>query len=255
MTTLPHVRLNVSGTLGPAGGNEIWSVGIKIGITAAGAPTVLIAPNQADVNDISVGAVGFWTSLITAQAANTDVQSYFSDNVAITQIKAAAVLATGLDDGNIATSITDVVAGNRGKASAASTVVQCGQVPYTVALVVTQRGATYLRGPAAYGRFYLPCPNLWLATVTATPRAMSGGCIHPSTLDSLLSQARGTITAHNSLTLSSTHVPKVALISKTTGAVAARWQPVSRVTMDNRPDTVRRRSNKIGGLGVQSINL
>ena len=46
-------------------------------------------------------------------------------------------------------------------------------------------------------------------------------------------------------------VSNVAVTSKLQSLV--RWQPVTIVDVDNRPDTVRRRSNKISGRGKVTI--
>jgi hypothetical protein len=252
MTTFPHVKLTAFGTLGSAGGNEIWSCGIKVGIAAAGALGTLLAPTLADVTAVATMGEASWRSFITGVtpgAGTTTVAQYFMNEVAIEGAKAAAVGTDEKDDPAIDSVIFDSPGtGNRGLAAG-------GKLPYTVSLAATFRGATFKRGAAAFGRIYLPLPNLFIGEHntgqgTAMSDGLVGGIVPP-----LFSAGVGhLLDLINSTPLTGGRVAMVCNISTSQAAAGVRFQNVNQVTVDNRPDTVRRRSNKLGSRAV-SIQL
>jgi hypothetical protein len=249
VTTLQHVRITASGTLGAGGGNEIWSCAHKVALVTDGAPTVPVAATAADLTEIMTSAAAAWTEAITIGFGAGIVASPFSDNVAITLVKASAVAVDGHDDPALSPATYDITASNRGGAPAASTTTQQGQIPYSVAVCVTFRGDLFLRGAAALGRIYFPGPNLYNAALGGAPRNMVDGLMHPDSVGGFLVAAGHILTSIKATTLTSGKNVVPANISTSAAAGGVRWQPITKFIVDNRPDTVRRRSNKIGGLG------
>ena len=258
MTTLPHLRVTASGTLGTGAGDEIWSCATKVGLTVSGSPDVLVAASQDDCDDMLISAVTGWTNLITKQATGTTGTSgkMFSDNVALTQVKVSPVVASGHDDPALHASSFDITTGNRGLAPAASDTQEFGQLPYTVSVVATFKGATFPRGAAANGRIYLPCPNIFANALFAdAPARMVNGLmstVNDGPCDLFSQYVRDLLVELNGATLTSGKIPFAANISTSAALAGIRWQPVFDVRVDSRPDTVRRRSNKISGRGFQS---
>ncbi len=254
-TTLPHVRVVASGTLGTTP-DEIWSCGLKVGLTLSGSPLTLVAASQDDVDEISLNASGDWQGFITWDYGTShDAQGLISENCALTQVKAAAVVSSGHDDPALHSTITDITTANRGAAHVAGQLY--AQVPYSVALVATLLGDLYPRGAAAYGRFYIPVPNLWCHQTSAGPLDMVNGLIDntvptASTAPAFANRAADLINQINGMTLTSGKVVQVANISTSAALAGVRWQPITSVRVDTRPDTVRRRSNKISGRGFAS---
>jgi hypothetical protein len=137
--------------------------------------------------------------------------------------------------------ITDALPASRGKL-----VTNPPQpIPFSVALVATLRGSTFQRGAAAFGRIYLPLPNLTVSEANDNWANMVDGQIaNPGVFAKAVAR---TLDSINSLVLTSGRKVMVANISTSEAAAGVRFQNVSRVICDNRPDTVRRRSNKLGG--------
>lgn len=258
MTTLPHLRITASGTLGTGAGDEIWSCATKVGLTVSGSPGTLVAASADDCGDMLISALTAWTNLITTQASGTTgvAGQLFSDNVALTQVKVSAVVASGHDDPAIDPAVFGLSTGNRGLCPAASDAQEFAQLPYAVAVVATFKGATFLKGAAANGRIYLPGPNIFANNLFATaPVRMVNGLMGAASGGpcDLFSSAVATLLGEfNSATLTSGKVPFAANISTSAALAGIRWQPVFDVTVDSRPDTVRRRQNKISGRGSQT---
>jgi hypothetical protein len=248
MTTYPHVKLTAFGTLGAGAGNEIWSVGMKAVVVASGAPNVPLAPNAADLAALSSGAATAWATYIATTAwAASPGGGLFSDQVCLTAVKAAAVLTTGLDDPTLSSDITDVPANTRGKVVSDDADGWPGQVPFQVALCVTLKGDTYARKGAAYGRFYLPVPNLHVVSALVAPTRLLSGRMWPSSVAIHAAHVKILLDAVNAVAVSAGRDAYVANISQSTGSAGLRFQKVSTIVIDDRPDTIRRRSNKLGG--------
>nr|CRY96513.1 hypothetical protein [uncultured prokaryote] len=251
MTTFPHVRLTAQGSLGLSGGNEIWSCSVKYGVWESGDPTTLIAPTQSDVDECANEGVTDWSAFIP-HAGSGALSGICSDLVLLEGVKAAAVLASGRDDPALTSTFVSAAPGVRGNAPSDTSVHPwaTGSIPYSVALAATLRGATYSRGSAALGRFYIPVPAINLSTTGTAADALVNGQMTPAVTTRFSEQAAALITALNTIVLPSGHLAAIVNIGSSTDLAGIRWQKVDRVGVDNRPDTIRRRSNKIAGAGV-----
>jgi hypothetical protein len=244
VATFPHVRLVASGTLGTAGGNEIWSCGLKVVVADPGDISVPLAPTSSDLTQLAtVGLVG-WGNLLGNQVSG----SLFSSDINLTACKASAVAANGKDDPLVSSVIADALTQLRGTVSP-------GVLPYSVAIAVTLTGATWKRGAAAHGRFYLPKPdgmgdlvNGTMPPAKTTAFARQAGKL----LDHINSVGTGNPAGQ---LLTSGRVVMVSNISTSAAASGLRWQNVNAVAVDSRPDTIRRRSNKLGGLASTIVPL
>lgn len=257
MPTFPHVRLSAEGTLGSGGGNEIWSCSTKVVLLADGASNVPVAATAQDLIDLSARGLAAWSAFIGGQIAGGVSSAYlFSGNVALVDVKAASVTVSGLDDPALDSNISDAVPpvrggyvqGNAGQAGGAS-----WNMPYPVSLVCTMRGNLFRRGSAAYGRFFMPGPNLSLSS-SGIGAGLVNGLMNAESVLGFAEKCGLLLSSINGpAALTSGKIAKVSNIGSSTAEAGLRWQPVTSVTVDNRPDTIRTRSNKIGGQGKQDF--
>lgn len=247
MSTFAHCRLTAEGTLGAGSGNEIWSSSFKIGIWGAGDPSLLLIPTQDELDQLAVVGATIWAATISGNGLGG--AGYFDNVVNLTSCKASGVLAaTGKNDTNTNPAIAAPTGSSRGsKASPRSN--------YQNSVVATLRGATYVRGSAALGRIYLPCPNFEVSSFAGNPPQMVDGLMHADTVFCLATQVAALITTISSPNnpLTSGHEHAVVNIGQSEDAAGVRWQRVNRVTMDNRPDSVRRRYSALSGRAVQTV--
>jgi hypothetical protein len=251
-STLPHVKLTCQGSLGSGSGNEIWSCGIKVGLAASGSPNTLVAPSQQDVDDLALIGLDAWEGLITLGDPG-DAGALFSEWAGVLAVRTAAVGADGHDDPALHSTYafpTDIVNGHApvGLDSLG------GNTPYQCAVVATFRGPTFRRGAAANGRIYLPVPNLWNNPDANSPLPMVDGAMAQASTAAFAVAVAGFVTRINTqVPLGSGKIKNVCNISTSAAIDGIRFQHVSQVVVDNRPDTVRSRSNKIDGLGKQVV--
>lgn len=250
-TTLPHVRIEAVGTLGAASGNEIWSCSLKAGVAASGAPNLLIAPSDSDLNEYATIGASAWATLIGTGTQDT---ALFSDFVNLTEVRATSILSTGKKNPDQETAVVTVPGGQRGTATHVGSTGNPGKgnVPYQVAIVCTLQGFQFTSGAASHGRFYLPVPNIGADSTDSTYQAMTDGLMSVLTVTSFVDAVGPMLSSINSVVLSSGHLSSLQLISTSADAGGIRNQDVNTVTIDNRPDTIRRRSNKLGGAGKLS---
>lgn len=246
MTTFPHVRLNAEGALGHTSQNEIWSCGMKVGLTISGSPDTLVAAAQTDVDELSAAGLAAWTTYITL-AGSGPFSGLFSNWTNLGLVRAAAVVASGHDDPALHSTATDVAGPTSGAAPTGSAANIYGECPYQVSLVQTLTGDLYPRGSAAYGRFYVPCPNLHTDPTGTAPLGMADGLIQSVAAGRFALATVHLIQAINATTLTTGKIATVCNIGQSTDLAGLRFQPVTNVTVDGRPDTVRRRYNKITG--------
>ncbi len=253
--TEPYVRVQASGTLGQAGGNEIWTMGIKIICTAAGTPTVPEIAAQQDVSDCADAGLVAFTNLIQSNTGGGGPQAgIVSNDVALTEVKAYAV---GPDSHADITRQTEyrfpaapVVGGAQPDASGAVT----GRMPYAVSVVLTFKGALYRKGLAAFGRIYLPGANVFADPAGRGPQPLVNGLMGAGTTNSFAVVGAAFVHTINNHVITGPLIKTMANVgSSKVNAGLVRWQPISGVTVDDRPDTVRRRQNKIGGRGKVTI--
>jgi hypothetical protein len=246
MTTFPHVRLVAQGTLGSTGaGNEIWSCGLKVGVAAAGDLSNLLAPTASDIQELGDSGLTAWVGLIHSQSSGSGTFPWFSpfsSDVQLVLVKTSAVTAAGPDDQTIDSYLAFAPDNTRGYGAA-------GLAPYQTAVVASLHGDTYKRGAAANGRIYLPVPNLGVTNQPAVAiDKLSNGLMALNAIDAFSRVVGQAIDKINATVLSSGHLPMVANISTSAAASGLRWQNVTKVSVDARPDTVRRRANALQGL-------
>jgi hypothetical protein len=240
MTVFPHVRLNATGTLGAGAGNEIWSCGHKVVLTAPGAPNVCTAPVASDLAELCVAASIAWAFFIAATPGGGPFAGLFPTTVAMTEMKAAAVTASGHDDSTIDTHFEAVTLA-RGAASNSD-------IPYQVSLCATLLGDTFRRGSAAYGRMYLPSPNIYADPAGISVQRLVDGIVHAQTTNGFAIETARVLSAVNATVLSSGKIPRCANIGRSEDASGLRWQQITDVRFDSRPDTVRRRYSALQGV-------
>lgn len=245
-STEPHVRLTAEGTLGAGSGNEIWSCSMKMILTDGVEGHGVLEPVQSDLDELALGGAVLWGAFIR-DADSFSGTSLFESVVRLAAVKATGVRASdGKNDPATNPAIAAPLIESRGGATNP-------RVVYQNSIVITFRGDTYVRGSAALGRIYLPCPNL-VATTSHNGAAMVDGLLDPGTVERFARSTSAFLTSLNSpnQVLSSGRSHLVANIGKSNDAAGTRHQAVTRVTVDNRPDSVRRRQNALSGRGVQS---
>lgn len=248
--TIPHVRLQASGTLGANTGNEIWAMGLKFICTAAGAPTVPVAPAQADVDEIAdAGMTAFTTLIKSVLAGATGAGALFPTDVKLTETKAYAVAADNHADPALQTTYRFPLALVEGQGDN-------GFNPYSVAIVISFAGDLFRKGLAAHGRIYLPNPEIGATAAGAVPIRLGDGRMSAETVTGFANAGKTLIQTLKSAspTTNLVHVPSMVGVSKVNAGLA-RWQPITHVLVDDRPDTVRRRSNKLGGKGKVTTTI
>jgi hypothetical protein len=246
--TQPHVKVAWSGTSGQGAGNELWVMGVKVGKTQAGSAT-LVPPLQEDVDQIAAEANTAMTAFISAGAGPT---ALFSDDVSYTACKATAIGTNNLLDPTLKTKFVDPPAPVRGKANPTAENPVEGRLPYAVSIAVTLLGDRFARGPGTYGRFYLPMPNIHANTASAGPSLpLVDGLMQAGTVTAFAGQAANLITGLKSVAASQNgfYYGVFNISVSKVGLAESRFCPIIHVTVDSRPDTVRRRQNKIGGRG------
>lgn len=253
VTTLAHIRMNAVGTLGLSGGNEIFSMGLKFPVQPAGGGGT-ITPTEADCLDLATQAGPIWRNFINQ---GTTFNAPFSEWMNLTEIRCTPVSATGIKVPGLDTQVFTLSPSQRGTAPVGTTGDDpgVGQTPYQVALCVTMTGTVYSSGPASHGRFYLPVPNLGFDSASANYQHMVNGQMTVGATTSFAGICKTLLLNLDNIVLASGNVTDVSNISSSAGLVAARMQRVSTVSVDNRPDTIRRRSNNIAGQGRISINF
>ena len=242
MTTGNHLSLKAEGTLGAGSGNEIWSCGLKIRIHDTSDHTQTLLPLQSDIDEMAAGGAALWAAFIAETVSGGS--PLFESVVHVTACKAAGVLGTtGRNDPDTNPAIVAPTTSGRGLNNTVN-------VNYQNAIVITMRGDTYVRGSGALGRFYLPCPNF--ACGAPSGAGMVDGLMVPATVTNVATAAAAFITALNSpnLVLSSGHEHHVANFGQSEDEAGFRWQDVSKVTVDNRPDSVRRRYSALSGRAI-----
>lgn len=255
MTTFPHVRVQAAGGLGAASGNEIWSCALKVGVTATPGAGTLINPTQADVDQVAGVAEDAWTAFVGSGSA-TSFQGVLSNWVSLMGVTAAAVTTTGHDDPGLHSTFEAAPIGTRGKFAIDETATSpTGEIPYNVSVACTFKGDIYPKGSASHGRIYLPLPNLWVTASGSSFNAMTDGLMSAASTTILADGVAGLIAAINTgvLTLTSGHSGLVTNIGASTDLAGTRWQAVTNVVVDNRPDSVRRRYNKLSGRGKITV--
>lgn len=257
MTTFPHVLLTAQGSLGLAGGDEIWSCGLKIGLTASLGTGPLLPALQQDVDDISALGIAAWQTFIPA-AGSGQYSGIISDLVLLEGVKAAAKIASGKDDPTLNSVFTNTTTATRGNAPSDTSVKPwaVGSLPYSVAVAVTLRGDLWSRGSASHGRFYIPVPNIYVDPTGTAPLALNDGLMTPASTGRLAARAAALVaTLNTDLVLSSGKIAQVVNIGSSDDLAGTRWQPITNVSIDNRPDTIRRRSNKLSGRGRVTVTI
>lgn len=249
MATFPHIKLTAFGTLGADPGVEIWSCTTKVVVSSGGDGGPPLAPTAADLTEVGSIAANRWsffTGYATTFGSSGNPSAMLTNDVHFAGLKASAIAASGRDDPGIGSQLFDSPAYVMGGAGPQ------GIVPYSVALKVTFRGATYLRGTASVGGFYLPVPNILYGSGGSPSSLVDGAMTVDATTNFAKNVARYLVDPINALTALPTSGRRaiVANISKSTAAGGLRWQKVTSVSVDNRPDTIRRRSNKLGSQGV-----
>ena len=252
-----HVRLQASGTLGQAGGNEIWTMGCKIVCTAAGAPTVPAVPTQADVQDVANAGLAAFSGLITATGGgSTPEAALISDDVVLTEVKAYAVGPDNHADTALQTVYLFPAAPVKGGAAPDAANVLTGRLPYSVSTVITFKGDLYRKGLAAFGRIYLPGANIFNSGASGGGRMLPlvNGLMDPFSVAAFAAAGAAFVHTINNAVIVGQNIKRVSNVAVTSKLQSlVRWQPVTIVDVDNRPDTVRRRSNKISGRGKVTI--
>lgn len=253
--TEPHVRLEASGTLGQSGGNEIWTMGVKVMCTAVGAGDTPVIASQADVQDIANSGLAAFANLIGSPGAGGGAEgALISDDVALTEVKAYAVGPDNHADSARQTVYVFPSAPVKGKASPDPTHPTIGRLPYAVSSVITFRGDLYRKGLAAFGRIYLPGANVYNSGGGGNPLPLVDGLMDPQAVAAFAAAGAAFIHTINNAQVSTQLLHRVANVATTTKQQSlVRWQPVTIVDVDSRPDTVRRRQNKIGGRGKVTI--
>jgi len=249
--TLPHIRIALSGTLGQGAGNEVWTMGYKILCHVAGQTTPEI-PNTADLEDAADIALTSATALI--QAGPSQLGGLFSDDVALTQAKATAIGPDNHIDVSKPTVFRHPAAPVRGIAKPSAGFPTLGRNPYAVAVVATLTGSVLHRGPGTYGRFYLPGPNIFADNVGQGELPLIDGLMQPATVLAFTTALGTFVNAQQAVGVNNGTFGRemVNMSVNKLDQAAVRYQPVTMVSVDNRPDTVRRRQNKLSGRGKQS---
>lgn len=238
MTTVPHLRWDITGTLGTPQANEIFSFGIKIGVIDSGGEPAEIT--QGDVNGV-LNALGNATS--TYFGSDTMLYS----DALMTRAYLSAITSTGARDPLIDTGIFDYGAGVPGDVTRAND-IPC---PYQVAVAIGLRGATYASGRAATGRWFLPAPVL-TAIAGGSGAPFNEGQMDITVAAKFADAAVALLDAINQLAGAPSGQPTAILASNVpTGPV--RWQAVSAVTVDCRPDTQRRRGDKLWNAPASTV--
>ena len=257
--TEPHVRLQASGTLGASGGNELWTMGIKVVCTAAGTPTTAEIATQQDVQDVADAGLAAFTNLIRATGGGTSAEAgLVSDDVALTEIKAYVVGPDNHADITRQTVYEFPATPVKGQATPDATNTTCGRLPYSVSTVITFRGPDYRKGLAAFGRIYVPGANIFNSGAAGGGRLLPlvDGLMDPLSVAAFAAAGAAFVHTINNAPITGAFLKRVANVAVTTKQQSlVRWQPVTVVDVDNRPDTVRRRGNKIGGRGKVSIDV
>ena len=253
--TLPYVRLQASGTLGQAGGNEIWTMGVKVVCTAAGTPTVPEIPSQADVQDVANAGLAAFTGLIQSSSGGaTSEAGLVSDDVSLTEVKAYAVGPDSHADVTLQTVYAFPGAPVKGQAKPDATNTTLGRLPYAVSTVITFRGSLYRKGLAAFGRIYLPGANIYTDAGGGALLPLTNGRMDPFAVAAFAAAGAAFVHTINNAVITGQALKRVANVGSSTKLQSlVRWQPVTIVDVDDRPDTVRRRQNKIGGRGKVTI--
>ena len=253
--TEPHVRLQASGTLGSNGGNEIWTVGMKVVCFSQATPTFPDIATQADVADVANAGLTAFTNLLASGTGGGGVTAaLISSDVALTEVKAYAVGPDNHADSARQTEYRFPAAPVTGQAGPTANFPNNGRFPYAVSVVVTFKGALYRKSLAAFGRIYLPGANISADLAGAAPKALVNGLMDPGTVQGFVTAGAALVHTINNAPITGTLLKVVANVGTTVKMQSlVRWQPVTIVTVDNRPDTVRRRQNKIGGRGKITI--
>ena len=227
---------------------------MKQGCTIESDPLVLAIPSQDDIQLAAETAVTAFSALISSDVGGGPQAGLVSNWAALTEVRAASVGNDSHRPSNRNTVIIDLPTPVRGVAPTTGGSNVQGQIPYQVAVVATFRGDLYTRGIAAYGRFYLPVPN-----IVSDP----AGTSQTQLVDGLM--AAGTVTKFANafaLFLKTMHVTELGAnvfqrpvnVGSSTTQSLVRWQDITAVSVDNRPDTVRRRSNAISGQGEVRVS-
>lgn len=253
--TEPHVRIQASGTLGQAGGNEIWTMGVKVICTAAGTPTVPEIANQQDVADCAdAGLVAFEGLISGASAGGGPSAALISNDVNLSEIKAYAVGPDNHADITRNTEYRFPAGPFPGFAKPSAGMETVGRLPYAVSVVVTFKGALYRKGLAAFGRIYLPGANINCSVTGGPPVPLNNGLMDPTVVNAFAVLGAAFVHTINNHVITGPLVKTLANVAVTSkNQSLVRWQPISIVDVDNRPDTVRRRQNKISGRGKVTI--
>lgn len=249
--TMPHIRVQASGTLGNGQANESWTMGFKVIATASGTPGVPEIPNQQDVQDAADAGLAAFSGLIVAQSVNV-AGALVSSDVELTEVKSYAVGPDNhaditLQTVNVFPSGGPPVIGKWDPSTGGSSVA--GRLPYSVAVCVTLRGDSFRKGVGALGRFYIPGANIFAGGGGAAAPLVHG-LMDPGTVGAFATAGAAFVNTFNQHAFTGPLNKKMANVGVVTlDQSRVRWQPVSQVIVDSRPDTVRRRSNKIGGRG------
>jgi hypothetical protein len=248
VTTFPHVLITAEGGLGDAGGNEIWTCGHKVVLSTAGAPNVPVAPDATDLAELSASAAAAWTTFIESGPGGGPTSKLISDWCSLKFVKAAPIAASGRYDPLLEAFITDI-SGVRGGALTAGNANNGHQTPYNVALVTTFMGDTYHRGAAAFGRVYVPVPNLHVDPAGISEQVLTNGLMSTGQAALFGIEMAALLRTVNATVLTSGKQVHCANISKSEDISGLRWQTITHVRVDERPDTVRRRYNALQGAG------
>jgi cytochrome c5 len=253
--TEPHVRIQASGTLGQGAGNEIWTMGCKVVCTAAGTPGVAEIPDQADVADCAAAGLEAFAELILNSGGGGGPEgALVSDDVAITEVKAYAVGPDNHADVTRQTEYRFPTGPTKGGAAPDATNTTLGRNPYATSVVVTFRGTQFRKGLAAFGRLYIPGANVFASGGTGALKPLQSGLMDPVTVNAFAVAGAAFIHFINNAQITGQLLKRVSNVATTTKLQSlVRWQPVTIVDVDSRPDTVRRRQNKIGGRGKVTI--
>jgi hypothetical protein len=249
--------VQASGTLGSGGGNEIWTMGVKVVNTAAGSPTVAEIPTQADVADAAEAGLAAFQGLISSSAgAGGALGGLVSDYVLLKEVKAYAVGPDNHADITRQTEYRFGVAGDHGIAAPNASDPMGGRLPYSVSVVITFRGALYRKQLAAFGRIYIPGANIFATSIANSPHPLVDGLMDPDTVAGFAAAGAAFIHTVNNHVITGALIKRVANVAVVKDLQSrVRWQPVTEVDVDSRPDTVRRRQNKISGRGKVTIQV
>lgn len=250
-----HVRVQASGTLGQSGGNETWTMGCKVMCTAPGAPSQPVVPTQSDVADIAAAGLAAFSGLIRSgiSGGTTTAAGLISDDVALTEVKAYSVGPDNHANSNVNTVYDFPSAPVKGTCHPDGTHTTLGRETYSQAVVITFRGDQFRKGQGAFGRIYLPGANVH-ATNAPDPLPLVDGLMDPVTVAGFAAAGAAFVHTMNNAQISTNTIHTLVNLSVSKVLQSSvRFQPVTIVDVDNRPDTVRRRSNKIGGRGKITI--